>query len=245
MNWFNIVKKEIKVDVLEKKIKEMMMVDDYGSSWLTKAVLPKLNTPEVMAKINDSPLLYSKNTLRVTKDDFFELFDTTYGQDLRSITNHVLDSFDKEELVEIFDGSTFRMWGRLDQDSSQSHEQEDKLKEVIIKYVVSECKERVVKEFQPKKYSLIFSVSLPKDAANKEEAIKKYNAYRDELNMSWDIPELKEGSTLEEYKKALGEMDAYLIGAADDFKGYHDGGFGWYHILKEIEGFRTLEGLWK
>lgn len=242
MSWQNILKKEVDTSDFVSYIVDAD--DGYNSipkEKFTVAVLKKINDESVMSKMNESDLLYSKDMLRITRNDFYELFDLS--RYLKDLYNKLIREFTKEEILNAI--TTLFSW---DEDFSEARERQqkdiqEKIDNYIVDFIVEKTKPLVSKALQPETRSMIFSGSLPKDAKSKEEAIKKLNNYAAELDIGY-YPKLNENATLEQFKKSLGEMEAYIQVSASDYRGYMDGGLGWYHILREIEGFRTLDKLW-
>ncbi len=242
MSWKNILKKEVDTSDF------VYYITDNDSGYnstpkekFTVAVLEKINDESVMSKINESKLLYSKDMLRITRNDFYELFDLS--RYLKDLYNKLIREFTKEEILEAM--TILSPW---QEDFSEDKERQqkatqEKIDNYIVDFIVEKTKPLVSKALQPQTKSMIFSGPLPKDVKSKEEAIKKLNNYAAELDIGY-YPKLNEDATLEQFKKSLGEIESSIHGEADDFRGYMDGGLGWYHILREIEGFRTLDKLW-
>lgn len=242
MRWKSILKKEIDTSDFVSYITD----DEYGYNSVpeekfTVAVLGKINDESVMSKINESDLLYSKDMLRITRDNFYELFDLR--RYLKDLYNKLIREFTKEEILTAI--TTLSPWNE-DFSENKERQQKDiqeKIDNYIVDFIVEKTKPLVSKALKPETRGMIFSGSLPKDAKSKEEAIEKLNNYAAELDIGY-YPKLNEDATLEQFKKSLGEMEAYIQVSASDYRGYMDGGLGWYHILREIEGFRTLDKLW-
>lgn len=228
MGWKNILKREVDTSTFTYYVTEdnYTLNDKFGD-----AVREKINDAPLLEMMNESDLLYSQ-MLRITRNDLNEIFDIRPY--LKDLYNKLSREFTKEEIANTMDA--FR-------NSRNSIDKTEEIDEYIVNFMHEKAKPFVRKALRPQTKSMIFIGSLPKDAKSKEEAIKKLNNYAAELDIDY-YPKLNENATLEQFKKSLGEMEAYIHGAADDFNGYMDNGLGWYHILKEIEGFRTLDKLW-
>ena len=170
--------------------------------------------------------------LRITREDLNEIFFVR--PHLKDLYNKLSREFTKEEIIDAINPPFF---------SSNSSDKKEEIDKYIVDFMHEKAKPFVRKALQPQTKSMIFSGPLPKDVKSKEEAIEKLNQYADELDIGY-YPVLDKDATLEQYKKSLGEMEAYIHGSASSFNGYMDNGLGWYHILREIEGFRTLDKLW-
>tara|TARA_R100001510_G_C7597618_1_gene165213 strand:- start:77 stop:769 length:693 start_codon:yes stop_codon:yes gene_type:complete len=229
MGWKNILKREVDTSTFTYYVTEdnYTLNDKFGD-----AVREKINDASLLDMMNESDLLYSE-MLRITRDDLNEIFDIRPY--LKDLYNKLSREFTKEEIADTM--NAFRNSPR------NSIDKTEEIDEYIVNFMHEKAKPFVRKALQPQTKSMIFIGSLPKDAKSKEEAIKKLNNYAAELDIGY-YPKLNENATLEQFKKSLGEMEAYIHGAASSFNGYMDNGLGWYHILREIEGFRTLDKLW-
>ena len=235
MGWKNILKREVDTSTFTRYVTEdnYTLNDKFGD-----AVREKINDASLLDMMNESDLLYGE-MLRITRDDLNEIFDIRPY--LKDLYNKLSREFTKEEIADTM--NVFRPLSFSDEPPRNSIDKTEEIDEYIVNFMHEKAKPFVRKALQPQTRSMIFIGSLPKDAKSKEEAIEKLNNYADELDIGY-YPVLDKDATLEQYKKSLGEMEAYIHGSASSFNGYMDNGLGWYHILREIEGFRTLDKLW-
>ncbi len=233
MSWKSILKKEVDTSTFTRYVTEdnYTLNDKFGD-----AVREKINDASLLEMMNESNLLHS-SMLKITRDNFNEIFDIRPY--LKDLYNKLSREFTKEEIAETMEVS----FSFLDESPSNSIDKTEEIDEYIVNFMHEKANPFVRKALQPRTRGMIFSGPLPKDVKSKEEAIEKLNDYAAELDVGY-YPKLNQDATLEQFKKSLGEMEASIEGEASGFRGYFDNGVVWYHILREIEGFRTLDKLW-